>query len=233
MENTRINKILLCIAGVVFLLCFICQAWAYWWTRNYFGAPIFTLPVLIQCSFILVPIGILTERKKIAGVGFAICTLYQLYALSTLSSSADSYRIIVCLGILIWMAFGAISCFTNGRISAVFAIISVLLALFVVATVFTHGFTKYDFAKQWKMFVRYSNTANLMQEFGVRLIAAVGFVFLAISNLKFVKKEKANTVSASATSNKVTRLSNLKNLLDQGIISQEDFDKKKQEIINS
>lgn len=167
---------------------------------------------------VLVVIAILNVTTKLSTVGFGVIAISVLYSLvlnlKTLMLFEPSFLLlfvyIVDLIVYIFLMIAGIypkSAKTLGIISAILAIID--LALMVISNSVVEGF----------QFVTTTILSKVLLIVGAILL---GLTYDSISKMKAQEKLE---------SNKTERLIYLKSLLDKGIITKEEFDAKKKQLL--
>lgn len=180
-------------------------------------------------------IGILMNKKEIAGAGFAMCAAVMTNF--ALNPFFNAFQIEIVLmntlpAIGIYCACIAALSGKNGILYC----ISGLTTLLDLVCRLTGGFRTTRGLRTFFPYLFSGNinrVANSVYDIGL-LLAGVGFILLFVASMP-PKQRVVMTAAApgmvNAPAGKIERLTTLKALLDQGVISQEDFERKKQEII--
>lgn len=207
---------------------------------------------------LLIPVGMLARNRKLCFAGCClsivfvvvrICTDWDVIRLGRYSvfSRLRGWQIDVILLFILCM----IGCFTERKKSA---ILSFACAIFMVYA-FVGSLTdfSFDLSKLSRFFNAWSRVFNpefnpftKSYIFSYRdlsyplmctsyVFGTIGCILCGLSVAKLPEHVAVPSVRAipvqNAASNKIDKIVNLKSLLDQGIITQEDFDKKKKEIM--
>lgn len=189
-------------------------------------------------------------RRLVAGIGLIVWSLYSFYRSYTLSSFANKYS--TALGEKI-----IDSMIKNSNALLIFSILILLIGVSFTATCNRKPIKNLDYSVVIIYFI-VSAICGAMAGTIVpvtKLIAFVAFILLILglsfkNNLK--KKEKVDTINVDENSSNLTNkslitdstepikseknsdlrdLRDLKKLLDDGIITQDDFDTKKKQIL--
>lgn len=235
------NNSLSAVSGILFLVSAVIYVF---WVYVAFGigknperfstSYSYFLPAIFMA---IAAIGILMNKKAVAGAGFAVCALVMTRsALRPFFDGFEFYLVLAstlpaigvyCACIAALSEKGYLYCISGAAtlLSLVSRLTAGLTSTFPLRRFFPNLFSG-----------NMSKAISSIYSIGM-LLAGIGFFLLFVASMSAEPKGNSTVTTASGTTNaatsKIERLTNLKNLLDQGIISQEDFDKKKQEIINS
>lgn len=221
-------------------------------------------------AFVLVPIGLLAQKKGIITAGCVLSVLF--WALYLLGSGRNVFRFANPVNFyetnsnfkliwlcdfffyfvpVIWIILAAVGCnCKRGAAAALLFICAVLMALAAFFHMGSHSMLLALDNRIPRMIPRYINDCKRLfilpsisswSSLGPYVFPAIGSVLGAIgcvlcgiafksSNLPDKLPNTPHPVQSNTIS-KVDRIVTLKALLDQGVISQEDFERKKQEII--
>lgn len=235
------NNSLSAVAGILFLVSAV--IYVFW---EYDISGLSKHPELLHNSYnhffpamftAVAAIGILMNKKEVAGAGFAMCAAVMTYgALRPFFGGFEFYMVLANTLPAIGVYCACIAALSEK--GYLFCISGAATLLSLVSRL-TGGFMT---TRTLRTFFPYLFSGNMSRALSSiyyigMLLAGIGFFLLFVASMSAKPSAIPSVVAAYGTTNaatgKIERLTNLKNLLDQGIISQEDFDKKKQEIINN
>lgn len=239
-----------------FILGWILLNAVYYFFNGYFGiydidGVIVTIAYVVP---ILLPIGMLAKNKTLCVVGCLlglVCFILHIFIsrdVSELFHSRFSNLIKwdnIRLDLMVIFILGIVCCFSQSKISASICFAcAVIMAIFFVAVLSRFSWLGVKsvlpvFLHDWELTLWYGLDSGRAFEALIPtsyLFGMIGYILcgIGIMKLPIVEVNHKNVISQvqPIVTNKIDRLISLKNLLDQGVISQEEFNKKKQEIIN-
>lgn len=183
---------------------------------------------------VIAAIGILVDQKTVAGAGFAMCAAVMTNsALNPFFYSFDLVNVLMYTPPAIAVYCACIAAFSDR--SKVLYCVSGAITLFELIYRISGNFKTTIVIERLIPDLISGNIvkiASSMNYIGM-LLAGVGFILLFAASMP--PKQRIAMAAApgmvNAPAGKIERLTTLKALLDQGVISPEDFERKKQEII--
>ena len=171
-------------------------------------------------AIVLVIVGMVLYMYPVSAIGFLMLTFDALYVVAKFSMWSN-LNIYILTEIAPGIAFAILAYIvyrknTNSRVLS-FVAIGLLIIAFVVNSAF------------------YGSFMNILRISFTSILFIVSYILYGVSawfSVELPEKPEERTIQKeNSSSASIEKLSNLKDLLDKGIISQEEFDEKKKEIL--
>lgn len=252
MKNTSNKRPIVYVVGILFLICYLLDVCPYIYNIYYafsrgYKLSVNHLSTIHKLIKIMIPVGFLCRKPKVSGIGFFVSAIYYIWSSLihfdnfaallreglTIHSIGDIYT--GCgLGYIVWCLLLAVACFTPKHISRVLIFIAFGTMLLCVVIYASRSFRS-GIIDSFSMLTRTIKGGLSRVKFGIGPLSMCFYRAIATLVWGFASIEAPAKVSPSAAAgvntSPVERLIKLKALLDDGTISQEDFEQKKKEII--